>query len=250
MSQETPILRADAATLSHRLEGPVGVFVDGENLKSWAAKRIMALVDAPSDLRLCRVYGNCDHLHDWHTVPGFEIIHTGVPGNGSGDIVKNAADVKITVDAMEFALLGQGQTVILCSSDRDFTPLVWSLRKLGRTVIGVGEAKASERYTAACHRFVTVSGPGKSTAKAAKTARSGIDEKIFRLVEKLGGRDTGCPIVALNPEMRRAEAFTISSLPNPADRQWRKYLTNRPDTYRVEPKGPAARVWIINSAAR
>jgi len=52
---------------------------------------------------------------------------------------KNLADMQIVVSAMDTLVDGhQYQTYVLMSGDRDFTPLVQSLRKRGKKVIGVG----------------------------------------------------------------------------------------------------------------
>ena len=52
---------------------------------------------------------------------------------------KNLADMQITVNAMDTLVDGhQYNTYVLMSGDRDFTPLVQSLRKRGKHVIGVG----------------------------------------------------------------------------------------------------------------
>jgi uncharacterized LabA/DUF88 family protein len=52
---------------------------------------------------------------------------------------KNLADMQIVVNAMDTLVDGhQYSTYVLMSGDRDFTPLVHSLRKRGKRVIGVG----------------------------------------------------------------------------------------------------------------
>ncbi len=52
---------------------------------------------------------------------------------------KNLADMQIAVNAMDTLVDGhQYNTYVLMSGDRDFTPLVQSLRKRGKHVIGVG----------------------------------------------------------------------------------------------------------------
>ncbi len=52
---------------------------------------------------------------------------------------KNLADMQIVVNAMDTLVDGhQYSTYVLMSGDRDFTPLVQSLRKRGKRVIGVG----------------------------------------------------------------------------------------------------------------
>ncbi len=69
---------------------------------------------------------------------------------------KNAADIKLAVDAVELALdreyLG---TFVVCTGDSDLSPLVHKLRELDRTVIGVGvRDSTSKLLPPACDEFV------------------------------------------------------------------------------------------------
>src|ERR687897_487441 len=51
----------------------------------------------------------------------------------TGAVRKNAADIKLAVDAMELAYeRGFVSTFVICSGDSDFTPLVAALRALNR----------------------------------------------------------------------------------------------------------------------
>jgi uncharacterized LabA/DUF88 family protein len=57
----------------------------------------------------------------------------------TGTVRKNAADIKLAVDAMELAYeRGFVSTFVIASGDSDFTPLVAALRALNRRVIGIG----------------------------------------------------------------------------------------------------------------
>ena len=57
----------------------------------------------------------------------------------TGAVRKNAADIKLAVDAMELAYeRGFVSTFVIASGDSDFTPLVAALRALNRRVIGIG----------------------------------------------------------------------------------------------------------------
>lgn len=57
---------------------------------------------------------------------------------------KNAAGIKMAVDAMKLAFEhGQISTSAICTGDSDFTPLVHKLRELNRRVIGVGVEKST-----------------------------------------------------------------------------------------------------------
>src|ERR671935_2898449 len=56
----------------------------------------------------------------------------------TGAVRKNAADIKLAVDAMELAYeRGFVSTFVIASGDSDFTPLVAALRALNRRVIGL-----------------------------------------------------------------------------------------------------------------
>jgi uncharacterized protein (TIGR00288 family) len=69
---------------------------------------------------------------------------------------KNAADIKMVVDALELAFeRGYISTFVLCTGDSDFTPLVAKLRELNKRVIGVGvEKSTSALLAAACDEFL------------------------------------------------------------------------------------------------
>jgi len=69
---------------------------------------------------------------------------------------KNLADMQITVNAMDTLVDGhQYSTYVLMSGDRDFTPLVQSLRKRGKCVIGVGiRHTSSESLVELCDEYV------------------------------------------------------------------------------------------------
>src|SRR5216110_757093 len=69
---------------------------------------------------------------------------------------KNAADIKMAVDAMELAFEREYvSTFAICTGDSDFTPLVHKLRELNRRVIGVGvEKSTSALLPPACDEFL------------------------------------------------------------------------------------------------
>lgn len=73
-----------------------------------------------------------------------------------GAVRKNAADIKMAVDAVELAFEREYVTMfVLCTGDSDFTPLVHKLRERNRRVIGVGlKASTSKLLPAACDEFL------------------------------------------------------------------------------------------------
>jgi uncharacterized protein (TIGR00288 family) len=73
-----------------------------------------------------------------------------------GGARKNAADIKMAVDAVELSFERDYiTTFVLGTGDSDFTPLVHKLRELNRRVIGIGiEASTSVLLPAACDEFL------------------------------------------------------------------------------------------------
>jgi uncharacterized protein (TIGR00288 family) len=73
-----------------------------------------------------------------------------------GAVRKNAADIKMAVDAMELAFERDYiTTFVIGTGDSDFTPLVYKLRELNKRVIGVGvKASTSALLPPACDEFL------------------------------------------------------------------------------------------------
>lgn len=69
---------------------------------------------------------------------------------------KNAADIKMVVDAIEMAFEREYiSTFVMCTGDSDFSPLVHKLRELNKRVIGVGvELSTSRLLPPACDEFL------------------------------------------------------------------------------------------------
>ncbi len=69
---------------------------------------------------------------------------------------KNAADIKLAIDAIELALERSFiSTFVICTGDSDLSPLVQKLRELDRTVIGVGiRQSTSKLLPPACDEFM------------------------------------------------------------------------------------------------
>ena len=93
-------------------------------------------------------------------------------------IRKNAADIKMAVDAIELCFERDYiTTFVICTGDSDFTPLVGKLRELNRRVIGVGlEASTSKLLPAACDEFLfyeSLEGVTPGRGRKPRSARRG-----------------------------------------------------------------------------
>ncbi len=82
---------------------------------------------------------------------GVELIHVNSKRG------KNAADIRIVLDALELFYTGRDSFthILLVSGDGDFTELVHRLRANGKTVIGLGISGTTAEYlVSACDKFV------------------------------------------------------------------------------------------------
>jgi hypothetical protein len=95
-----------------------------------------------------------------------ELMQLFPPGAGA----KNGADISLSLDAAEdVARFPHIATVIIVAGDSDFMPVAHRIKAAGRTLIGVGTRKSTNRHWAkACHEFryyeSLALGTGSSTA--------------------------------------------------------------------------------------
>ena len=146
----------------------VAVFVDFENLVLGAIKELPDQANpAPYEAltRLCRGYGNASVRRayaDWAdtrfgshqddlAMNGVDLIQVARVGIQN----KNAADIRMAVDAMETLIVHPEISVfVLVSGDGDYSPLVQRLREFGKWVVGVGtEANASRKLVSVCSEY-------------------------------------------------------------------------------------------------
>jgi uncharacterized protein (TIGR00288 family) len=128
-----------------------------------------------------------------------------------GMVRKNAADIKMAVDAIELAFEREYVTTfVICTGDSDFTPLVHKLRELNKRVIGVGlKASTSALLPAACDEFLFYEGldgvevPGRTRRRKkgdeerpATPELADIDQVAASLTQTLAGlqRSSGGPV--------------------------------------------------------
>jgi len=67
---------------------------------------------------------------------------------------KNAADMALSVDAMDLLYGGFIDTFCIVSSDSDFTPLTLRIRRDGARVYGFGARHTPEAFVGVCDKFI------------------------------------------------------------------------------------------------
>ncbi|MEO7160228.1 MAG: NYN domain-containing protein [Polaromonas sp.] len=80
-----------------------------------------------------------------------ELIQLFPPGGSA----KNGADIRLCLDAMEdMGRFGHIGTLIIVGGDSDFMPVSQKVKAAGRTLIGIGTRKSTNRHWAkSCHEF-------------------------------------------------------------------------------------------------
>ncbi|MCU1457469.1 MAG: hypothetical protein JWL73_1561 [Actinomycetia bacterium] len=144
----------------------IALFLDYENLAIGAREALAGaafdfgpVADALADrgrVVVRRAYADWSNFEDDRrmlTRHNIELIE--IPQK-MGAVRKNAADIKMAVDAIELSFERDYiTTFVLGTGDSDFSPLVQKLRELNKQVIGIGvEASTSKLLPPACDEFL------------------------------------------------------------------------------------------------
>lgn len=147
-------------------EARIALFLDYENLAigarealGGAAFDLKAITDALADrgrVVVRRAYADWSMFdEDRRMLTRHHVELIEIPQR-MGVVRKNAADIKMAVDAVELAFERDYiTTFVIGTGDSDFTPLVHKLRELNKQVIGVGvRASTSSLLPPACDEFL------------------------------------------------------------------------------------------------
>ncbi len=167
-------------------EERIALFIDFENLALGARDRgekldMSVIMDALSErgrVVVRRAYADWNLFSEYRQELAAQRIEMIEIPQRTGMVRKNAADIKLSVDAMELAFSRDFiTTFVIGSGDSDFTPLVLKLRELNKRVIGVGvEGSTSELLPGACDEFLfyeKLLGPGSGASTPARQRSGG-----------------------------------------------------------------------------
>ncbi|MCR4620568.1 MAG: NYN domain-containing protein [Clostridiales bacterium] len=148
----------------------IAILIDAENVQPVFAEQIFSHASKLGDVVYKELYGAAQALNSWVEPVLRYAIHPNLTIRPSK--YKNSSDIALVIGAMD--LIGKCDTVIIASSDSDFSSLSVRLRSCGQEVIGMGTEKANPLWKTACSAFVTLSLPKpqpkpQQTAKPAQT---------------------------------------------------------------------------------
>lgn len=209
----------------------VAIFIDGDNISPECASEIASKARVYGRIDLHHVYGNARNQGKWCSTLGARFIYA---GDG-----KNGADLLLSLDAMDACVPGAFQTVVLVSSDADFTHLAHRLRARGCNVIGLGLAHASSAFQAACSAFEVLK--AKSPSKPVKSPKSSlgeltpdilrkVDDQIRVFLDAKACKNETVQVNAVKQFVDQTCKTTISSL---GFSTWKAYFKKHQDWYEL-----------------
>ncbi|MBN8997647.1 MAG: NYN domain-containing protein [Rhizobiales bacterium] len=120
---------------------------------------------------------------------------------------KDAADMRLAIDAVDLIHAGRLDGIAIASSDSDFAILAARIAESGIAVYGFGETKTPEAFRAACTNFTILLQPSarKAAAPAPRAASSGKPAAPAQ-------RPAPAPARAKAPAKPAARAFPIDAV--------------------------------------
>lgn len=135
-------------------EKRIALLIDADNTQRDKIESVIMEISKDGKVLVKRAYGNWtkDTLKKWEDI----FRRLAIKPIQQFDYVKgkNATDMALTIDAMDFLYKSDYDSFAIVSSDSDFTPLAIKLRESNKEVIGIGEKKTSESFVASCDNFI------------------------------------------------------------------------------------------------
>ena len=212
-------------------ERRVALLVDGENLSVDAAGFLITTAGKAGLLCVKRVFGAVTRLGGWTAAPGFRVVH--VPPK------KDAADLALSLDALELALTRQIDEIVIATSDRDMALVALRLAELGVPVTGIGEAKAPPEFRKACRKFVLV--PVKAEPDAVLPP-FGQRVQAFLAEEGKATAEGWVTFSALGQQRAKAMGISKAEAGIGKSAAWSDWFKKSPQFYQLEERGTQSRV--------
>ncbi|BCH33044.1 hypothetical protein MesoLjLc_49740 [Mesorhizobium sp. L-8-10] len=188
----------------------LAVLIDADNVSAKIADGLFEEIAKIGEASVRRIYGDFSNGRSraWADVlPRHAIIPQQQFAFG-----KNASDITLVIDAMDFLYRGRFDGFCLVSSDSDFTRLAARIREQGVDVFGFGEQKTPESFRQACRRFIYIENlmptvPANS-ADVARSAKSRLPPDnavpiIKKIIEKMESEGGWVPLGAVGNQLAK-----------------------------------------------
>jgi hypothetical protein len=210
-------------------ERRVALLVDGENLSADHAGFLIRTSLECGRLIVRRVFGAVTRIGGWTSAPGFRVVH--VPPK------KDAADLALSLDALELALTRQVDEIVIATSDRDMTLVALRLVELGFPVTGIGEDKAPIDFRKACRMFVTI--PVKSDQVGKPLS---FEDRMRDFLKVEGKENDGwVTLSALGQPAAKAKGVSKAEAGIGSSASWIDWFKKQPQVFEIEERGTQSR---------
>jgi hypothetical protein len=174
----------------------LAVLIDGENVPAKDAAALFSRVAELGNPIIRRVYGDFtkDGMKEWPKV----ISGHGGSGhqNGHTSAGKNASDIAIVVDAMDFLHKRSVDGFCIATGDGDFTSLAKRIREEGLKVYCFAHSTAAKALKAACDEFFAL--VPSEVMPAQKTV-----PKLVKPQPNQAGQPAASPAAARKPNLAK-----------------------------------------------
>ena len=148
----------------------LAVLIDAENVLPIHADQIFTHASTLGTIKVKEIYGAAAALTSWVEPVLKYALHANLTIKASKG--KNTSDIALVIGAMDLLVAGSIDTVVIVSSDSDFSALSVRLRSAGIEVVGMGTEKANPLWRTACASFVVLQAPSFRPAPTQQPVRS------------------------------------------------------------------------------
>lgn len=148
------LIYAQISDAANKTSSRVAVLIDGDNIRG-GIKYILNKADELGEVIIKRVY--CDFATDtnkkWKSISHEFALNMIQTPQYSG---KNTNDIMLTIDAMKMLFNNLSDVFCIVTNDKDFVPLIISLREHNKKVYTFGGNNASEELKKASNDFFEI----------------------------------------------------------------------------------------------
>ena len=148
----------------------LAVLIDAENVLPIHADQIFTHASSLGTIHVKEIYGAAAALTSWVEPVLKYALHANLTIKASKG--KNTSDSALVIGAMDLLVAGNIDTVVIVSSDSDFSALSVRLRSAGIEVVGMGTEKANPLWRTACSSFVVLQAPSFRPAPVQQPVRA------------------------------------------------------------------------------
>ena len=152
----------------------IAVLIDAENVVASHADVLFAQAEALGEIASKEIYGTAAALTAWVAPVLKYAIHPNLTIRASKG--KNSSDIALVIGAMDLLLEGGYDTLVIASSDSDFSALSVRLRNAGINVVGMGTEKSNALWRTACTSFIVLDHP--APAPKSEPAAESVPEPV------------------------------------------------------------------------